>query len=119
MPREGAGLLLKRYRALVGPEIAPTGSFRFYFPAVWKWSQKKKKIALPQRSGKGYYYYYYYYYFIRQTEHNTTRVKSHYKIRETRRMNHPLDCQGQIKANLITVVKDHLTQNPVDVNINR
>jgi len=49
----------------------------------------------------------------------TTRVKSHYKIRETRIMNHPLDCQGQIKANLITVVKDHLTQNPVDVNINR
>jgi len=69
VPREGAGLLLKRYRALVGPEIAPTGSFRFYFPAVWKWSQKnKQKIALPQRSGKGYYYYYYYY-FIRQTEH--------------------------------------------------
>ena len=29
---------------------------------------------------------------------------------------HPLDSQGQIKANLITVVIDHLTQIPVNAN---
>ena len=120
MPREGAGLLLKRYRALVGPEIAPTGSFRFYFPAVWKWSQKKKKKknspAAKKRQGLLLLLLLLFYSANRTY---TTRVKSHYKIRETRIMNHPLDCQGQIKANLITVVKDHLTQNPVDVNINR
>ena len=31
---------------------------------------------------------------------------------------HPLDCQGKIKANLVTVVIDNLTQIPVDSNKN-